>query len=67
MHGGVRQTYLSSYGMSSLKLNWYAFRALSLISDVNTHFVFIPSSAAASSNPILIPPSPANRSINFIV
>ena len=48
----------------------FASRALiadCFISDVNTHSTGMPNSIAACSNPILIPPNPANRSINFIL
>lgn len=47
------------------KFSFSAFMAAGLISDVNTHFPESPLSSRACSNPILIPPSPANRSINM--
>ena len=50
--------------LSSGKFSFRALIAEGLISEVNTHFPLNPRSASACSNPILIPPIPANRSIN---
>lgn len=57
---------ISPYIFSLLKFSEYAFIAC-FFSDVNTHCVFNPILLKALSNPILIPPRPANKSINFTV
>lgn len=49
---------------------WFCLRiriAASFISDVNTHSDLQPDFFAASSNPIRMPPMPANKSMNLTV
>ena len=63
-HFSSEEAFMQKHGYSGTSAHKMAHDGF--ISEVNTHFVFIPNSEQASSNPFRIPPIPANKSINFM-